>query len=151
MALGPVHPKAMPSSWQLSRSWVWQSRLPQSCKAVGDRHPHAQWILWANMTCFWGGCWMSRSKRPCWRGRSLEMSWARGSHRSPSLFRAEPHTHLSCLWVITESFGREKGSTGQGERKNQPCMGMGSWFLPIPTSLSAPLDKSLPSPGLLQL
>ena len=73
VALGPVHPKAMPGSWQLPRSWVWRSR-PQSCKAVSDRHPHAQWILWANMTCFWGGCWMSWSKRPCWRGHSLEMS-----------------------------------------------------------------------------
>ena len=38
LALDPVHPKAMPGSWPLSGSWVWRSRLPQSCKAVTRIH-----------------------------------------------------------------------------------------------------------------
>lgn len=102
-----------------------------------DRHPYAQRILWTNMACFCGGCWMSRSKRPCWRGCSLEMSQARGSQHSPSLCSGQSHILTLAACGSSQSLleGRkEVRARGEEEPALHGKCGTGS-CLPPPASL----------------
>lgn len=116
-------------------SWGGESKLPQSYKAVTGIHMHSGYFgqIWP-VSVVVAGCLGTEALL----GEDALLRCLR--HGAPSILHhcalGRPHTHLSCLWVITESFGRKKGSTGEGEE--EPALhgkcGTGS-CLPPPASL----------------
>lgn len=125
VALRPVHPKAMPGFWQLSGSWVWRSRLPQSYKAVTSIHMHSGYFgqIWP-VSVVVAGC--LRARGPA--GEDALLRCLR--HGAPSiLHHCAPGraTHSPYLPVGHHRvFWKEERKYGRGERKNQPCMGNGA-------------------------